>query len=53
VLVVIFSRRGVHSCRPELLELFAAAEAVLDATGNAVASCPNDGAPVEGPVRRA
>jgi ArsR family transcriptional regulator len=29
--------------RPELLHLFAAAEAVLAATGNAVALCPNYG----------
>lgn len=31
--------------RPELLEMFRAAEAVLEATGNAVALCPNYGRP--------
>jgi DNA-binding transcriptional ArsR family regulator len=35
--------------RPELLALFAAAEAVLEATGNTVALCPNYGAPADGP----
>jgi ArsR family transcriptional regulator len=29
--------------RPELLDLFAAAETLLEATGNAVALCPNYG----------
>ena len=31
--------------RPELLEMLRAAEAVLEATGNAVALCPNYGLP--------
>ncbi|NOR01560.1 winged helix-turn-helix transcriptional regulator [Mycolicibacterium fortuitum] len=31
--------------RPELLEMFRAAEAVLEATGSAVALCPNYGCP--------
>jgi ArsR family transcriptional regulator, cadmium/lead-responsive transcriptional repressor len=39
--------------RPELLDLFAAAEALLDATGNAVALCPNYGERPEQPERRA
>ncbi|WP_425590838.1 metalloregulator ArsR/SmtB family transcription factor [Mycobacterium sp. AMU20-3851] len=33
--------------RPELLEMLRAAEAVLEATGNAVALCPNYGHPDE------
>ncbi|MGW4098242.1 ArsR/SmtB family transcription factor [Mycobacterium sp. NPDC004974] len=33
--------------RPELLEMFRAAEAVLTATGSAVALCPNYGHPAE------
>jgi DNA-binding transcriptional ArsR family regulator len=33
--------------RPELLEMFRAAEAVLEATGNAVALCPNYGHPTK------
>ena len=33
--------------RPELLEMLRAAEAVLEATGNAVALCPNYGHPTE------
>ena len=33
--------------RPELLDMFRAAEAVLEATGNAVALCPNYGHPTE------
>jgi DNA-binding transcriptional ArsR family regulator len=37
-------RASVYSLsQPALLGLFAAAEAVLDATGNAVALCPNYG----------
>ena len=37
-------RASVYSLRqPALLGLLAAAEAVLDATGNAVALCPNYG----------
>jgi DNA-binding transcriptional ArsR family regulator len=39
--------------RPELLELFVAAEAVLEATGNAVALCPNYGAARDEPALRA
>lgn len=34
--------------RPELLDLLRAAEAVLDATGNAVALCPNYGTDAAG-----
>ena len=33
--------------RPELLDMLRAAEAVLEATGNAVALCPNYGHPTE------
>jgi ArsR family transcriptional regulator len=39
--------------RPELLDLFAAAEAVLAATGNAVALCPNYGKDTRNVQRRA
>ncbi|ART73777.1 transcriptional regulator [Mycobacterium dioxanotrophicus] len=38
--------------RPELLDMFRAAEAVLEATGNAVALCPNYGHPAERKVAR-
>ena len=38
--------------RPELLDMFRAAEAVLEATGNAVALCPNYGHPTERKVAR-
>lgn len=38
--------------RPELLDMFRAAEAVLEATGNAVALCPNYGHPTERKVGR-
>ena len=38
--------------RPELLEMLRAAEAVLEATGNAVALCPNYGHPTERKVAR-
>jgi ArsR family transcriptional regulator len=34
--------------RPELIDLLAAAEAVLEATGDAVALCPNYGADTGG-----
>lgn len=38
--------------RPELLEMFRAAEVVLEATGSAVALCPNYGHPAEQKVAR-
>src|SRR5437763_620570 len=38
--------------RPELLDMFREAEAVLEATGNAVALCPNYGHPTERKVAR-
>ena len=38
--------------RPELLDLLAAAESVLAATGNAVALCPNYGARSKKGARR-